>query len=83
MYRFCDVSNISLKINLTQNFQQPINTLITFGSTIQELEGQLIRLDDVKPLSIIVKGRPCDTLYIIHKRESQKKRKESHRVNNT
>lgn len=32
---------------LVQNFQQPINTLITFGSTLQELEGKLIRLDDV------------------------------------
>lgn len=32
---------------LSQNFQQPINTLVTFGSTLQELEGQLLRLDDV------------------------------------
>ena len=41
---------------LTQNFQQPINTLITFGSTIQELEGQLIRLDDVlqNPTDIVL-----------------------------
>ena len=29
------------------NFQQPVNNLINFGTTLQELEGNLIRLDDV------------------------------------
>jgi len=33
--------------SLMSNFQTPINTLVTFGSTIQELEGDLNRLDDV------------------------------------
>ncbi|WP_427162975.1 NHLP family bacteriocin export ABC transporter peptidase/permease/ATPase subunit [Aliinostoc sp. HNIBRCY26] len=32
---------------LMQNFQQPINNLLNFGGTLQELEGNLIRLDDV------------------------------------
>jgi hypothetical protein len=41
------------------------------------LHDELIRLDDVKPLSIVVvKARPCD----VHKREKSKE--ESHRVNN-
>jgi ATP-binding cassette, subfamily C, bacterial len=29
------------------NFQQPVNNLVNFGTTLQELEGNLIRLDDV------------------------------------
>jgi ATP-binding cassette subfamily C protein len=33
--------------SLMQSFQLPINTLVSFGSTLQELEGDLNRLDDV------------------------------------
>ncbi len=33
--------------SLMLSFQQPVNTLIDFGSTLQELEGDLNRLDDV------------------------------------
>lgn len=33
--------------SLILNFQQPVNTLVDFGSTLQELEGDLNRLDDV------------------------------------
>ncbi|WP_019503873.1 NHLP family bacteriocin export ABC transporter peptidase/permease/ATPase subunit [Pleurocapsa sp. PCC 7319] len=29
------------------NFQQPVNNLVSFGRTLQELDGNLIRLDDV------------------------------------
>ncbi|MDF5731984.1 MAG: NHLP family bacteriocin export ABC transporter peptidase/permease/ATPase subunit [Rhizonema sp. PD38] len=29
------------------NFQEPVNNLVNFGTTLQELEGNLIRLDDV------------------------------------
>lgn len=32
---------------LMQGFTGPVNNLVTFGSTLQELEGNLIRLDDV------------------------------------
>lgn len=32
---------------LMQSFQQPVNNLVSFGSTLQELEGNLTRLDDV------------------------------------
>lgn len=32
---------------LTQNFLQPVNSLINFGGTLQELEADLDRLDDV------------------------------------
>lgn len=32
---------------MMQSFQQPINNLVNFGSTLQEMEGNLIRLDDV------------------------------------
>jgi ATP-binding cassette subfamily C protein len=32
---------------LMQNFQDPVNNLVNFGSNLQELEGNLIRLDDV------------------------------------
>lgn len=32
---------------LMYNFLEPINNLVNFGSTLQELEGNLIRLDDV------------------------------------
>ncbi len=32
---------------LMQSFQEPVNNLVNFGSTLQELEGNLIRLDDV------------------------------------
>ena len=34
------------------NFQQPVNNLVNFGTTLQELEGNLIRLDDVLDNSI-------------------------------
>ncbi len=33
--------------SLMQSFQQPVNTLVNFGTTLQELEGDLNRLDDV------------------------------------
>lgn len=33
--------------SLMQSFQQPVNNLVSFGSTLQELEGNLIRLEDV------------------------------------
>ncbi len=33
--------------SLMQSFQGPVNNLVSFGSTLQELEGNLIRLDDV------------------------------------
>ena len=33
--------------SLMLSFQQPVNTLIDFGTTLQELEGDLNRLDDV------------------------------------
>lgn len=32
---------------MMQSFQQPVNNLVNFGSTLQEIEGNLIRLDDV------------------------------------
>ncbi|MBW4428465.1 MAG: NHLP family bacteriocin export ABC transporter peptidase/permease/ATPase subunit [Nostoc desertorum CM1-VF14] len=32
---------------LMLNFQQPVNNLVNFGTTLQELEGNLVRLDDV------------------------------------
>ncbi|WP_392533437.1 NHLP family bacteriocin export ABC transporter peptidase/permease/ATPase subunit [Nostoc sp. C117] len=32
---------------LMLGFQQPVNNLVNFGTTLQELEGNLIRLDDV------------------------------------
>ena len=34
-------------LGLMQNFQKPVNTLVVFGGTLQELEGDLNRLDDV------------------------------------
>ena len=33
--------------SLILSFQQPVNTLVDFGTTLQELEGDLNRLDDV------------------------------------
>ncbi|MGB3638584.1 MAG: NHLP family bacteriocin export ABC transporter peptidase/permease/ATPase subunit [Rivularia sp. (in: cyanobacteria)] len=33
--------------SLMLSFQQPVNTLVEFGTTLQELEGDLNRLDDV------------------------------------
>jgi NHLM bacteriocin system ABC transporter peptidase/ATP-binding protein len=33
--------------SLTQSFLQPVNTLLSFGSTLQDLEADLNRLDDV------------------------------------
>ena len=32
---------------LMLGFQHPVNNLVNFGTTLQELEGNLIRLDDV------------------------------------
>lgn len=41
---------------LMLNFQQPVNNLVNFGTTLQELEGNLIRLDDVldNPVNALV-----------------------------
>jgi ATP-binding cassette subfamily C protein len=33
--------------SLMHNFQEPVNNLVNFGTTLQELEGNLVRLDDV------------------------------------
>ncbi len=38
--------------SLMLSFQQPVNTLVDFGTTLQELEGDLNRLDDVLGNSI-------------------------------
>lgn len=32
---------------MMQNFQEPVNNLVSFSSTLQELDGNLVRLDDV------------------------------------
>ncbi|MGB6299766.1 MAG: NHLP family bacteriocin export ABC transporter peptidase/permease/ATPase subunit [Rivularia sp. (in: cyanobacteria)] len=40
--------------SLMQSFQQPVNTLVNFGSTLQELKGDLNRLDDVLSNSLDV-----------------------------
>ncbi len=44
---------------LMHSFQQPVNNLVNFGSTLQELEGNLIRLDDVldNPIDPIIEHR--------------------------
>jgi ATP-binding cassette, subfamily C, bacterial len=44
---------------MMQSFLQPVNNLVKFGSTLQELEGNLIRLDDVlcNPIDIQVERR--------------------------
>ena len=34
-------------LGLMQNYQKPVNNLVDFGGTVQELEGDLNRLDDV------------------------------------
>lgn len=34
-------------LGLMQNYQKPVNNLVEFGGTVQELEGDLNRLDDV------------------------------------
>ena len=40
--------------SLMASFQQPFDTLVYFGSTLQELEGSLNRLDDVLENSLDV-----------------------------
>jgi ATP-binding cassette subfamily C protein len=44
---------------LMQSFEEPVNNLVNFGSTLQELEGNLIRLDDVldNPVDPLVEKR--------------------------
>ncbi len=49
---------------LMQSFLLPVNNLVSFGSTLQELEGNMIRLDDVlaNPIdSQVEQGRFADT----------------------
>ncbi len=49
--------------SLMLSFQQPVNTLVDFGTTLQELEGDLNRLDDVLGNSLDVElevGREGD-----------------------
>ncbi|ELS01071.1 NHLM bacteriocin system ABC transporter, peptidase/ATP-binding protein [Xenococcus sp. PCC 7305] len=49
--------------SLMLSFQQPVNTLLDFGTTLQELEGDLNRLDDVLGNSLdseVEKRRPED-----------------------
>jgi ATP-binding cassette subfamily C protein len=43
---------------LMQSFLMPVNNLVNFGSTLQELEGNLIRLDDVLDNPIAPQGEP-------------------------
>jgi ATP-binding cassette subfamily C protein len=43
---------------LMQSFLLPVNNLVNFGSTLQELEGNLIRLDDVLDNPIAPQGEP-------------------------
>ena len=44
---------------LMQSFLLPVNNLVSFGSTLQEMEGNLIRLDDVldNPVDPLVESR--------------------------
>ncbi|MFK0730078.1 MAG: NHLP family bacteriocin export ABC transporter peptidase/permease/ATPase subunit [Gloeotrichia echinulata GP01] len=43
---------------LTHSFQEPVNNLVNFGTSLQELEGNLVRLDDVLDNPIEEKGNP-------------------------
>ena len=43
---------------LMQSFLLPVNNLVNFGSTLQELEGNLIRLDDVLDNPTARQGEP-------------------------
>jgi ATP-binding cassette subfamily C protein len=45
---------------LMQSFEEPVNNLVNFGSTLQELEGNLIRLDDVLDNPVGERGRGGD-----------------------
>lgn len=60
---------------MMQNFQQPVNNLVNFGSTLQELEGNLIRLDDVlsNPIdqSVALEGRRIQESKGVEKEESR------------
>ena len=44
--------------SLMLSFQQPVNTLVDFGTTLQELEGDLNRLDDVLGNSLDLELEP-------------------------
>jgi len=48
---------------LMRSFLAPVNNLVNFGSTLQELEGNLVRLDDVlqNPTDIEVSGNQPNT----------------------
>ncbi|MCM0592876.1 MAG: NHLP family bacteriocin export ABC transporter peptidase/permease/ATPase subunit [Gloeotrichia echinulata DEX184] len=43
---------------LTHSFQEPVNNLVNFGTSLQELEGNLVRLDDVLDNPIEETGNP-------------------------
>ncbi|MEH1843149.1 MAG: NHLP family bacteriocin export ABC transporter peptidase/permease/ATPase subunit [Nostoc sp.] len=48
---------------LMQSFLLPVNNLVNFGSTLQEMEGNLIRLDDVLDNPIDEAGKDKEILF--------------------
>ncbi|NEP80227.1 MAG: ATP-binding cassette domain-containing protein, partial [Okeania sp. SIO3B3] len=60
--------------SLMLNFQEPVNTLVGFGSTLQELEGDLNRLDDVLSNEMEAEGR---------RQEAEGRRQEAERTEDT
>ncbi|MEL6457532.1 MAG: NHLP family bacteriocin export ABC transporter peptidase/permease/ATPase subunit [Cyanobacteria bacterium J06621_15] len=56
------------------SFQEPVTNLLSFGSTLQELEGNLIRLDDVLQNPTAVSENPeskIDELFVAPKLQGQ------------